>query len=156
MKTAIIILAAILFVVVINKIIKDHPEKELFKQLSLFPRWVKYLGVFWFIISLIIHYYLEFNIKQENFAALHSMSFGIFLICFSRDKIEDEMTNVVRLKSFCRSVILVYVTVTIYYMVHYLMGYPDFSTPASQILLFIFIIYLANFNIAKSKLRSEK
>ena len=156
MKTAIIILIAIIFVIIVNKVVKDRPEKDLFKQLGLFPRWVKYSGMIWFIISLVIHYYLDFSFEQKNFIAVHSMNFGLFLICFSTDKIEDERTNVVRLRSFYRSVILGYVTVTTYYLVHYLMEYPDFSIPASQVLFFIFIIYLANFYYSKMDLRSEK
>jgi ABC-type xylose transport system permease subunit len=122
----------------------------------LFPRWVKYAGVVVFFVSVIIPFYTNLLIEGKNYLGVTFANLGLFLICFSRDKLEDEMSNLIRLKSFYRSVALGFVYVFVFTAIDFILGNTFDLIPAVQLVTFILLVYLANYYITKSKIRSAK
>lgn len=161
LKTILIILVVILFVAISGWTFQDKSEKAVFKPLRLFPRWVKYLGLTWAILSLILSvmFILVFDfdilIDGKNLIGVLSANFGLLLICFSKDKIEDEMTNMIRLKSFYSTVFFGFSGILILDVLEILLGGSSLIPSFSMISL-ILSIYLVSFYITKSKLQSGK
>lgn len=106
LKLIIVAVLALSFFLLVNWAFKERSEKSTFKSLKLFPRWMKFVGLAWFILSLILPIIFGFYVDGKNFIGVQSANLGLLLICLSRDKHEDEMTDLIRLKSFYRTTIV--------------------------------------------------
>ena len=161
LKKVLIIAGALAFFAIAIWIFHDKSEKAVFKPLRLFPRWVKYLGLTWAILSLILSIVFSlkwednFTFDGENYIGILSTNFGLLLICFSKDKIEDEMTNMIRLKSFYRSVILGFSVIVFFDILEILLGGTSLTESFSSISMVLFL-YLIIFYSTKSKVRTLK
>ncbi|MBN1984772.1 MAG: hypothetical protein JW761_00645 [Prolixibacteraceae bacterium] len=156
MKTIVVICVVVMFIAFGIWITKDNYEKAVFKKLILFPRWFKYLGIVIFLVGAILPFELGLLYEGKNFLGLQIANMGLFLICFSKDKNEDEMINLVRLKSFYRSVISGFLFSAVLYAISVFSGNEGNYTSATELVMFILIVYLFNFYITKSRIRSEK
>ena len=157
-KSILFVVAAILFVGLFFWLFKEKKEEAVFKKLVLFPRWFKYVGLFVFVAAVIIPFHSKFDllIDGKNYVGLNFANLGLFLICFSRDKHEDEMSNLIRLKAFYRSVILGFVYVFVMTATEFIHGERFESIPAVQLITFTLLIYLVDYYITKSKIRSAE
>lgn len=153
-----IIIAAILFVALFSWLFKEKKEKAVFKKLVLFPRWFKFLGLSIFVVSVIVpfHSSIDLLIDGKNYIGLNFANLGLFLLCFSKDKQEDEMSNLIRLKSFYRSVVIGFAYVFVITAVEFIQGERFDSIPAIQLVTFILLVYLVSYYITKSKIRSAE
>lgn len=156
MKAPIVIVVVLLFIGLGMWITKDKPEKALYKKLVLFPLWFKYLGLAIFLGGAILPFELDLLYEGKNILGLQIANLGLFLTCFSKDKNEDEMINLIRLKSFYRSVIMGFLYSAIIFAVNVFSDNDGNHTPATQLTMFILLVYLLNFYITKYKIRSEK
>jgi hypothetical protein len=160
-KKILIISGALAFFVIAGWTFLDKSEKAVFKPLRLFPRWVKYVGLIWVILSLILSIVFsivlhnDFTFEGKNYIGVLSADFGLLLICFSRDKIEDEMTNMIRLKSFYRSVILGFTMIIFLDLLELFLGGKSVTESFSLIGIILFM-YLFMFYQTKSKVRSAE
>lgn len=154
LKKVLIISSALAFFAIVVWIFYDKSEKAVFKPLRLLPRWVKYMGLTWAILSLILSIVFSFVLKDnftfdgENYIGILSINFGLLLICFSKDKIEDEMTNMIRLKSFYRSVIIGFSVIVFFDIVEILLGGTSLTESFSFISMILFL-YLILFYSTK-------
>jgi predicted membrane channel-forming protein YqfA (hemolysin III family) len=153
MKTIIVICVVLLFIALGIWILKDNPEKAVFKKLILFPQWFKYLGIVIFLVGAILPFELGLLYEGQNFLGLQIANMGLFLICFSKDKNEDEMINLIRLKSLYRSVIMGFLYSAIVFAIRVFSNNEGEHTPATQLVMFILLVYLFNFYITKSRIR---
>lgn len=156
LRSILFALAAVVFFSIFVWLFKEKKEDAVFKKIKLFPRWIKYVGMIIFFVSAIVPFYTELLIEGENYLGLTFANLGLFIICFSRDKLEDEMSNLIRLKSFYRSVVLGFVYVFVFTAIEFIYEDEFDFIPAVQLVTFILLVYLANYYITKSKIRSAK
>ncbi len=158
LKSILIIAVAIIFFGLMVWMFHGKSEKEVFKKLKLFPRWFKYLGLVLIVISATVPFSFDLNLLYDgkNYIGVQGANLGLFLICFARDKIEDEMTNLIRLKSFYRSVIFGFLYVIVMDTGSYIMGNKFNEMPAYQLVFYIMSFYIFSYYITKSKIRSDK
>ncbi len=156
LKSVLFAIAAILFIAVFLWLFTEKNEDEVFKKLKLFPRWMKIVGIVIFISGVIIPFHSNLNllIGGKNYLGITFANLGLFLICFSRDKLEDEMSNLIRLKSFYRSVALGFAYVFVFTALEFVHGDEFELMPAMQVVTFILFIYLVNYYITNSRIRS--
>ncbi|WP_319511929.1 hypothetical protein [uncultured Draconibacterium sp.] len=148
-------IAAALFILVAGWIFKDKSESYVFKTLNLLPRWMKYVGLIWVILSVILSIIFDFMFDVNNILGIQSANIGLLVICFSKDRVEDEMTNNLRLKSFYKSAILGFAFMMIMDFVELLLGGESFMS--SYVLVAIILsMYLFTFYAIKSKIRSAE
>jgi drug/metabolite transporter superfamily protein YnfA len=103
-KSFLFLVVAILSVGLFAYLFKEKNEDAVFKQIRLFPRRFKFLGLFVILCSVILPWIFEgLLVDGSNYIGATYLNLGLSLICFSRDKTEDEMLNIIRLKSFYRS-----------------------------------------------------
>lgn len=157
-KSILILIAAILFVGLFFWLFKEKKEEAVFKKLVLFPRWFKFLGLFIFVVSAIVPFYssIDLLVDGKNYIGLNFANLGLFLLCFSKDKQEDEMSNLIRLKSFYRSVVLGFAYIFVMTAIEFIHGERFESIPAIQLITFVLLIYLGSYYITKSKIRSAE
>lgn len=156
LKSILFALAALMSFGIFIWLFKEKKEDAVFKKIKLFPRWVKYVGLVVFFVSVIIPFHTNLLIEGKNYLGITFANLGLFFICFSRDKLEDEMSNLIRLKSFYRSVALGFVYIFVFTAIEFIYGDKFELIPAVQLVTFILLVYLANYYITKSKIRSEK
>lgn len=155
-KSVLLIVAALVFFGLFAWIGGEKKEIAVFKKLRLLPRWVKLIGLIVFVSSLIVPFKFDMLIGGKNYIGVNFANIGLFLICFSKDKLEDEMTNMIRLKSLYRSVILGFVYATVFYAIDFVYENEVKGTTAIQLVFVILLFYLINYNVTKSKIRSAK
>ncbi len=159
LKKVLIIAGALTFFAITVWILHDKSEKAVFKPLRLFPRWVKYLGLIWTILSYTLSVVFfsvlkdEFMFEGKNYIGVLSGNIGLLLICLSKDKIEDEMTNMIRLKSFYRSVIIGFSAIVFFDILEILLGGTSLTDSFGFISMVLFL-YLIMFYSTKSKVRN--
>jgi len=156
LKKILVIVLVVVFFALMMWLMGTKPEKEVFKKLRLFPYWFKFLGVFIIVPAMILPFVFDFLYNGKNYFGINTANLGLFFICFSRDKIEDEMTNLIRLKSFYRSVLVGFFYVFVMYLFDVLGGDEGNHVIGSQVVFMILFIYLMNYYTTKSKIRSEK
>lgn len=156
LKSILFALAAILAFGLFVWLFKEKKEDAVFKKIKLFPRWIKYIGLVIFFVSVIVPFHTGLLIEGKNYLGLTFANLGLFLICFSRDKLEDEMSNLIRLKSFYRSVVFGFVYTFMFTAIEFIHGNKFELIPAIQLVTFILLVYLANYYITKSKIRSAE
>lgn len=155
-KSILVIVAALVFFGLFIWISSEKKEVAVFKKLRLLPRWVKVLGLVVFVSSAILPFEFDTLIDGSNYIGLNFANIGLFLICFSKDKLEDEMTNMIRLKSLYRSVILGFVYATVFYAIDFIYENEVKGTSAIQLVFIILFFYLINYNVTKLKIRRGK
>ena len=152
-----LLVLVVLSVGLVSWLFGDKNEDAVFKKLKLFPRWFKFLGLVIILCSVSLPWiFKSLLVEGSNYLGMIYINFGLFLICFSRDKIEDEMSNIVRLKSFYRSF---GAGVVGFFFLTYIENSvsDDFSQlPADTLLATILGIYLVSYYITKSKIRSAE
>jgi hypothetical protein len=156
LKETLFIIAAVLFAGIFLWAFREKKEVAVFNKLILFPRWFKYIGLVIFVLSAILPFSMDLLIDGKNYIGLNFANLGLFIICFSRDKIEDEMTNLVRLKSFYRSVVLGFVYVSVMSAIYILGERSIENTLAVQLVFVILFSYLNSYYITKWKIRRAK
>ncbi len=158
LKTILIIVIALIFFGLMIWMFQGKKEKEVFQKLRLLPRWFKYLGLFLFIVFGFLPFEFDLDLLYDgkNYIGIHGACLGLFLIGFARDKIEDEMTNVIRLKSFYRSVIFGFAYVNITYMISVIYNDEGQFTLGVDLVFIILMMYLLSFYITKFKIRRAK
>ncbi|WP_319482032.1 hypothetical protein [uncultured Draconibacterium sp.] len=155
-KSIIFLIAAIVFLSMFLWLFTEKSEYEVFKKLKLFPRWIKIIGIVIVLLSATIPFYVNLLIEGKNYLGLTVVNLGLFLICFSRDKQEDEMSNLIRLKSFYRSTVLGFAYVFIFTAIEFIHGDEFELVPAIQVITFMLLMYLLNYYVTKSKIRSAE
>lgn len=80
---------------------KSGKTYDVFKlRLDLFPNWFKIIGVAWFIATFFL-VLLVLGFKDSGlYFLLVNANFSLFVILFSKEKREDELSEQVRLKAF--------------------------------------------------------
>ena len=151
-KTILLGITAVLFILIAAWIFKDKSESYVFKSLNLLPHWMKYVGLIWAILSVILPIIFDFMFEGKNILGIQSANIGLLIICFSKDRVEDEMTNNLRLKSFYKSAILGFAFIMIMDFVELMLGGESFIS-SYGLVAFILSTYLFTFYAIKSKIR---
>ena len=152
-----LLLAAILSLGLMSWLFREKKEEAVFKKLKLLPRWFKFIGLAIAVGAAVGPWIFEcLLVDGKNYLGAIYMIFGLSLICFSRDKTEDEMSNLIRLKSFYRSIGL---GLAGFFFLSYLEnnvsdGFERLS--ADTVVFIVLVTYLANYYITKSKIRSAE
>ena len=152
-----LLVLVVLSIGLVSWLFKDKNEDAVFKKLKLFPRWFKFLGLVIVICAVSLPWiFQQLLVDGGNHLGSIYIIFGLFLICFSRDKIEDEMSNIIRLKSFYRSF---GAGVVGFYFLTYIENSvsDDFSQLSADTLLAVILgFYLVSYYVTKSKIRSAE
>lgn len=157
LKTVLIITITIISFGLAAWMFPGKMAKDVFKKLRLFPRWFKILGVIIIIISAIMPFEYEFLLFEgKNYIGVHYSLLGLFLISFSRDKIEDEMTSMIRLKSLYRSTIMTFAITMMFYAINSIWVTEGELITGIDIMMYILMIYLMNFYITKFRIKREQ
>ena len=94
--------------------------------------------------------------EGKNYIGIHYAILGLFLISFSRDKIEDEMTSMIRLKSLYRSTIMTFVATMMFYSINSIWFTEGELITGIDIMGYILMFYLTNFYITKFRIKREQ
>jgi len=137
-------------------IFRGKPEEDVFKSLKLFPNWMKLLGFIIVLLSFVLPWTLGLLHDGKNLIGIQAGNIGLFVICFSRDKQEDEMTNQIRLKSFYRSVMGGFLYLFLMNAIEVIWGASFYDPGAWGIMFIILFFYLIHFSVTKSKIRSAE
>lgn len=155
-KSILLIVAALVFLGLSVWTGGEKKEVAVFKKLCLFPRWVKIIGLVVFASSLILPFKFDMLMGGKNYIGANFANIGLFLICFSKDKLEDEMTNMIRLKSLYRSVIISFVYATAFFAIYVVNDKQAEHTPAIGLVFIILFFYFINYNVTKFKIKRAK
>lgn len=120
--------------------------------LILFPHWFKSIGIFWALASFVLVF--VFASREEQIwkaISTHSINIGLFLVCFSKDKLEDELTNSIRLRAFYTSVVTGFCVVVFSYFVENLTGNTEYIYPAEKLITIILFVYAFQYASIKRK-----
>ncbi|WP_347838288.1 hypothetical protein [uncultured Draconibacterium sp.] len=141
----------------VSWLFKEKNDEAVFKKLKLFPRWFKLVGIVVVICAITLPWiFKSLLVDGSNYIGVIYVNFGLFLICFSRDKVEDEMSNLIRLKSFYRSFGAGFVG---FFFLTYIENSvsDDFSQLSADTLLAVILgFYLVSYYVTKSKIRSAE
>ncbi len=142
----------VLSVGLVSWLFKEKNEKAVFKKLKLFPRWFKFIGLVIIFCSVSLPWIFQrLLIDESNYLG------GIYKFWIvSRDKIEDEMSNLVRLKSFYRSFGAGIVGFFLITYINNSVSDDFFRLPADTLLATILGVYLVSYYVTKSKIRSAE
>ena len=143
-----VLVLVVLSIGLVSWLFRDKNEEAVFKKLKLFPRWFKFVGLFIVICGVSVPWIFQ--------GLLVDGGNHLGIICYSRDKIEDEMSNIIRLKSFYRS--FGAGVVGFFFLTYIENSVSDnFSQlPADTLLAVILGFYLVNYYVTKSKIRSAE
>ena len=132
-----------------------YPRKSkdnILQGLILFPHWFKPIGIIWALVSFVLVAFLDVqNEPVWKVIAIHSINLGLFFVCFSKDKLEDELTNSIRLHAFYTSVVSGFVILVLMHFLDFLLGNNDFIYPARQLITVILIVYAFSYASIKRK-----
>ena len=154
-KTILLGITAVSFFLITSWVFNDKSESFVFKSLKLLPHWMKYIGLMWAILSVILPIIFDFMFDGKNSLGIQSANIGLLIICFSKDRDEDEMTNNLRLKSFYKSSILGFAFIMIMDFVELSLGGKSFTSSYGLVAI-VLSAYLFNFYAIKSKIRSAE
>jgi hypothetical protein len=85
---------------------KSGTTYDLFKlRLNLFPYWVKFVSMIWIVLSLLIAIMVHKSFGEWKSVLFVSLNLSLFLLVFSKEKHEDELSEQLRFKSFTFSFI---------------------------------------------------
>ncbi|WP_321346456.1 hypothetical protein [uncultured Draconibacterium sp.] len=154
---SLLLVLVVLSIGLVSWIFKDKNEVAVFKKLKLFPRWFKFLGLVIVICGVSLPWIFQsLLVDGSNHLGIIYIIFGLFLICFSRDKIEDEMSNTIRLKSFYRSFGAGVVGFFFLTWMENSVSENFSQLPADTLLAVILGFYLVSYYVTKSKIRSAE
>ena len=130
---------------------------ELNKPLRLLPGVFKKIGVFMIFLVAAIFLYVVIirpaatqQTKEITKAALFSgFTLGLFFIAISRDKIEDELTQVIRLKAMALAFITGIVLGIIYPFVSFLFHEPLEFSKGNELIMNMLLTYFLVFSFLK-------
>lgn len=133
---------------------KNEKEK---KELYLFPFYFKKIGfvVLLFVIIAVILIklmHIEFlHTKKDLYRiiSLNAIILGLSFIVLSKDKIEDEMTNLIRLKSMYAAFLWILINVILNPFLNLLFKDPIDFVNGQTLVLNMLIFYLVIYNIQK-------
>lgn len=157
------LLQTLLFVVFIlslglfSLLFKEKNEEAVFKKLKLLPRWFKFIGLVIILCSVSLPWIFQrLLVDGTNHLGMIYVNFGLSVICFSRDKVEDEMSNLIRLKSFYRSFVAGIVGFFFLTWMENSVSDGFSQLSADSLLGTILGIYLVSYYVTKSKIRSAE
>jgi len=158
LKSTMFVISALLFISLFFWLFREKKEEAVFKKLILFPRWIKYVGLVVFVGSVILPFHTDIDllIDGKNYIGINFANLGLFLTCFSKDRLEDEMSNLIRLKSFYRSAVIGFASVFVFTAIEFIHGERFDLMPAVELITFILLFYLASYYFTKSKIRSAE
>ena len=154
MNSVLIIFTAVIFIFIGSWLAKGKPDKEVSLKLRLFPNWFKKLGSIWILLSFVVSFIFNLWKNEPNYFLIESINLGLFMICFAREKIEDEMTNQIRLKALYYTVIVAFVGVFFLSILEFLIEKGDYNIKAYFLIFYILIVYLVTFYRIKLSARS--
>lgn len=132
--------------------IRKKSEKNISEGLLLFPHSFKPIGIVWALVSFVLVAFLDFRDEPVWKAiASHSINLGLFLVCFSKDKLEDELTNSIRLHAFYTSVVAGFVVLILMHFLDFLLGNNGYVYPARQFVTIILAVYAFRYASIKRK-----
>lgn len=155
LKLVLVVAIVLSFILLSGWAFKEKSEKGVFTPLRLLPNWMKYVGLAWITLSIILPYIFDLLFDGKNYLGIQSVNLGLLVICLSKDKFEDEMTNMVRLKSFYGSIIMGFGAIMVLDVLEVIIGGDSF-TPSFGLVAIVLSTYLISFNITKSKIRKGK
>lgn len=131
----------------------NKSKKELDHQLFLFPNYFKIIGLIIAIASIIFVAYSATQ-DEETWKAIanHSINLGLFFYCFAKDKQEDELISIVRLRSFYNSVLAGIGFIVLMHFMEFLMGNEAYVYPTRQFMTILLGVYAFSFASLKRKL----
>lgn len=128
------------------------PKGNNLRSLVLFPHWFKPLGIVLALVSFVLVAFLDFTDEEIwKGIATHCINMGLFFVCFSKDKLEDELTNTVRLHAFYTSVISGFAFLVLMHFLDYVMGNDEYIYPARQLITIILAVYAFRYAALKRK-----
>lgn len=131
---------------------KDSRKLNGYQKLILFPYFFKFIGIAWTVISTILVVIVGLNeLKLWQVIFYQNINLGLFFVCFSRDKNEDELSNTVRLHSLYHSVISGFTVVILFSFLNFLNGDKDLTYPARQLITIILGVYTFSYSALKRK-----
>jgi hypothetical protein len=126
--------------------------KNISEGLILFPHWFKQIGILLAFLSFVVVEFLDF--PEEDIwrvVSHHGINLGLFVVCFSKDRLEDELTNFIRLRAFYTSVIVGFMVVILAQSLIYLIGDENAVYPARNLITMILVVYAFSFASLKRK-----
>lgn len=155
MKTYIFLIFVILFIGAGIWLGSKKSKENISESLPLFPRYFKIIGFIWTLVSLGLIAYSDTQ-HEEIWKIIfnYSANLGLVFICFSKDKIEDELTNSIRLRSFYTSVIAGFIVLVILNFANFMLGDEISDYPARQLVTVILATYAFGYASLKRKVRS--
>lgn len=100
----------------------SHLSFDLYeRRFRLFPHWFSFVAIAWLIVSVVLGLILT-EINRNEFI-IANLNFSLFLSFFSKQKFEDEFSDVIRFKAFTYSFVSVVAMIGAFsFQVHILDG----------------------------------
>jgi hypothetical protein len=127
--------------------------KDLTLGLVLFPNIFKTIGIIVIVLSIIFVAYSN-TLHEEIWKLIgrHCLNLGLFIYCFSRDKLEDELIKTVRLRSFYTSVIAaIIVNVLLNFLNFVIVGDKPYIEASDNLVTIMLGVYAFSFGSLKRK-----
>ncbi len=123
------------------------------KGLDLLPVKFKFVGLLGIVLSIIFLFVCNGQIEKEITTTVTKLILVIsfFIIAFSKDKIEDELTFNLRLKSFAIAVYITTIFLCVFYIVNLVFEGKTETYSSLDALIQIFLFYFTYFFIMKEK-----
>jgi len=96
------LILSILFVFLFGWLVpKTGKTHDIFKmQLDLFPVWFKFVSIIWILITVLLTIFVFRQVEKWAYFLVVNLNFASFIFFFSKDKVEDEYSEQLRLKAF--------------------------------------------------------
>ncbi|HYQ56026.1 MAG TPA: hypothetical protein VEP89_01680 [Draconibacterium sp.] len=152
MEKLIYALLTLVYLGVGSWLVKGQKKNSITQSLRLFPYLFKIIGYIWVGISLImvVVWGLK-SLEVWQIIAHHNLNLGLFLLCFARDKREDELSNLVRLRAFYYSVVSGFVVVILFNFLNLVLGDDELSYPSRALITIILAVYAFSYSTLKRK-----
>lgn len=142
----------VVFLEVVYFLFPRKSKDNILQGLILFPHWFKPIGIVWALLSFIlVPIFALQNEEVWKVITIYSVNLGLFFVCFSKDKLEDELTNSIRLHAFYTSVISGFAFLVLMHFLDFLLGNNDYAYPARQFMTLILVVYAFSYASIKRK-----
>jgi Na+/H+-translocating membrane pyrophosphatase len=152
MESYVFAIVVVLFFSAFYFLNRKRREKDFLNRLVLFPHWLKPIGIVWALLSFVLVAILDFSDEQSwKVIANHSINFGLFFVCFARDKQEDELSNSIRLHAFYTSMVAGFCVLVLIHFFDFILGNTDYVYPARQFVTLVLGVYAFRYAAIKRK-----
>lgn len=122
---------------------------------GLLPTYFKIIGIIVIALSFAVMYMLKYVLTpdQKPLAKIISINIGIiglFLIAWSRDKIEDEMSVHLRFNAMALSFIFGVMFCIMHPIVNLVLGDTDYNLPGHQLVMTMLLFFIITYTIKKN------